>query len=375
MLKQEIKCELCKKSDVELVRLGKSYICKSHMKEPDLHRKIYPTYDITEELIELLNKKEIPAAISANKINDLQNVNTELQNANTTLRNELKNLRTQIDYIAKEKEKTIETLESDRKSIEKLMKMRNISEIEPLLSSFDERMGEIENGMQDGREYLKSEISGLREEMKTLKSAFENNEVVDSIIAEINNQTNEMKQAMDLSQKNTMVEILKVAETTSKQSETTNTAIGEMKAALQNSNVSGSVDKISSVVTELDDKINMMWDTIEHTKAEIKAMVESINAIREPVKAKPEPKKEKLKEKAVKPEKRQETDIRPIPPSITNPLQIEAYKIIQKSPCRGEEITATIGGDKKQRQKVRDALKILRKHGHIILENDIYHLP
>lgn len=191
----------------------------------------------------------------------------------------------------------------------------------------------------------------------------------------LNSELGKIKQSVESNQAVTISEISEINETVAKQSETANTKLGELKITIQNSNTRADVDRINKIIIELNEKFDLAWDTIEHTKAELTTMAESIKNKEVPRQETTEP----IKEHVDVPKELEKTIITEpspsVPARIANPIQVEAYKIIQKSPCKGEEITANIGGDSKQKQKIRDALKILRKNGHVILEDGIYRLP
>lgn len=279
-MSETYKCAICKENNVPegmTVGIGDVPVCFRHLKEPDLWTKIPSSPSTVKQLIELIIEKETPKPDK--KLADMANINTTLKSENANLQREIKQL-------SDEKNKIIQNWESDKKSIEKLMKMRNLSQIEPVLLAIGDRMAGIDSSVKDGTEFtknnstaLKSEITALSEEIQVLKSNFEskNNEGVDVILSHLKREIN---QALDASQATTKSEISKINEAVGKQAESNGAMLGELKAAIQNNNVSGRVDIITEKLEELKTNTNGLWDCLEDVVKELKSL--KLKEVKEP---------------------------------------------------------------------------------------------
>jgi hypothetical protein len=172
-----------------------------------------------------------------------------------------------------------EVVEFQKKQITDLKNQRDIATLDPVFELFVDAMNTMNTDVKDGNAFatehdkaVKSEISGLREEMQELKLDIETSKSTMGELKEggevLNTGLEEIKYSLEFQSNSIISEISRLRETISMQSESNQAMLLEMRADIKNNTVSNAViDSTSKKLDEIDDKVMMICEIVEDMKA------------------------------------------------------------------------------------------------------------
>ncbi len=350
------RCPVCLEfRPIELLEdFGTTYICRRHIRaNEDILNKIPFEPELIPHLVKvILANMELKGQVQIAV--DMKNTNDNLQKNNTILQKEIKTLKFQVEELTKMKEDHESIINCNNRQIEALSRKQDVI---PFMEALTKKVSILESSIKDKKEEDKAiriEISGFVNELGMLKSALAQNEknTIASLRADINSNSNEIKQILEAFRTNIQSEISETRKYVKQYDETIHEMIkAELKTVVEPlnrtlTNQINSANKINEIETKID------------------AMEITLNCCMELVESKLEHKTSEIEESDLMVDNSVEHTIKTqLPTEITNMNHTAIYNCLKSTPSTPNELIDATGIN---RQSVYDSLNWMKSKGFII---------
>jgi hypothetical protein len=356
----QFRCVVCREfvPDILIEKFGSVYICRRHIRANDQNilNKVPLTPELISQLVMVISenialKEQKQIAI------DTKNTIDELQKTNASLQNEIIILKSQVGKLTKEREDLKFIINCNKCQINELSKKQDIL---PFIDPLTKKVSDLESIIKDKEDKdqaIQTEILGLINELRALKSDIAQNEknTIVSLRENIDSTSNEIKQIFDAVQINALSESSKIKRYIEQYHETIHEMIkAELKAAIEslNQTLTNQINSLfANKINEIDTKIEGINITLNCCKELVESKIEQTTA-------ETEESTEIVVHNSVEPAIKTQ-----IPAEITNINHIAIYNYLKSTPSTAKELIDATGIN---RQSIYDALKVLKAEGIII---------